>query len=58
MANKHWKVTAFETIRVTRVYLAEDQNEAVRKMTDWCRAQEDNRGRLFSGTMKVEPAKD
>jgi hypothetical protein len=47
-------VTGFETVRVTRGYLCETEDEAVAKLSKWMQVQTDERGRDFGGTVRVE----
>jgi hypothetical protein len=56
MPKKKWRVTAYETVLVTREYLADSEHEAVQKMSKWTKAREYEDGREFSGTVRVSPA--
>jgi hypothetical protein len=55
MPKKRWRVTAYETVLVTREYVADSRDEAVQKMSKWTKAREDE-GREFSGTVRVSLA--
>jgi hypothetical protein len=55
MPKQKWRVTAYETVSVTREYVADSQDEAVKKMSRWTKAREDQEGREFSGTVRVVP---
>jgi hypothetical protein len=55
MPKQRWRVTAYETVLVTREYVADSEHEAVQKMSKWTKAREDE-GREFSGTVGVVKA--
>jgi hypothetical protein len=56
MTKQMISVTAFEMVRVTRKYLAENDADAIERMSKWMQKQETEHGREFSGTVRIEPA--
>lgn len=56
MPKQLFYITAFETRHVTRGYNAENEAEAVERMSEWMKKQEAEHGREFTGTVRVEPA--
>jgi hypothetical protein len=56
MQKRKWRVTAYETVLVTREYVADSEDEAVQKMSKWTKAREWEDGREFSGTVRVSPS--
>lgn len=54
---RKWTVTAYEIVPRVREYTAETREEAVKKMTKWCRNRE-YEGSEFSGTMRVRHSEE
>lgn len=54
MAKTFWTVTAYEIVPVVRRYVAETREEVDIRAGDWVQRQGEERGRVFTGTLRIE----